>query len=162
MIGIKQKLNRLLQKEGLNDSDIYYAEFDDFEEIPIFSRWDRISFLDSFSFDHKNKILLKTAIDLVESIIAKSKNRPHLDIENYLACVTITGWDFIGDINCITPNIFITQRRLWILDNLNLIIKGEGNELLVQGYLWELGLSQYKAFSPSKGNSERIFVVKQA
>lgn len=59
MIKLEKKMQELIKKEELNDSSIFFSDYDTFEEIPLFSRWENISFLSSLSFNEKNKVLIK-------------------------------------------------------------------------------------------------------
>lgn len=53
MSSLLDEMKLLLKKEGLLQKDIYFAEYDTFEEIPLFSHDSHIDFLKDFTFDEK-------------------------------------------------------------------------------------------------------------
>ncbi|MGK2889012.1 MAG: Imm15 family immunity protein [Candidatus Malihini olakiniferum] len=61
-----RKLDLLIEYEGLNEESVYICDYQDFEEVPLFSRFDNISFLYSLSFDAKKKILIKKGLETLE------------------------------------------------------------------------------------------------
>ena len=60
------KIQKILKNEGFYNDEIYYADYDSFEEIPLFSRWKSVSFLKKTPFDENNKLLISHAVKLAE------------------------------------------------------------------------------------------------
>ena len=109
---LDEQLELLLKKEGLDKFSIYYRDYSTFEEIPLFSKFDRISFLSSLSFNEKNKILINKGIELVTQIRKEARNFLEVtDLDEYLVCLTIEDWDDYEEINCLTTNIFISRKK---------------------------------------------------
>ncbi|WP_067707281.1 Imm15 family immunity protein [Erwinia sp. ErVv1] len=161
MSDIDKKIHQLIKKEGLDDPDIFLAEYDTFEEVPFFSRWNDIKFLSHLSFDEKNKILLKSAIDLVtknqrviNSIITNSQ------LADFFACITLTGWDDALEMGSLKPNILFTRRKNWLLSNLNLKRSGVPEENLTKDYLSSISAFNFKALtSDGFDNNKRVYVI---
>ena len=167
MSEINNKLKQLLHKEGLDNFRIYYANFDDFEEFPIFSRWSRVSFLNSFSFNEKNKFLIKNGLHLVDEIIKRSTDYlVRSEINDYFVCLSLTDWDMdsIAEINCLTPSVYVSRRKKWILQHLNLGKHGLIEEYLIDEYLNSLSIDDSLVFSSSGFNNseyKRIYIVNK-
>ncbi len=50
MSGLLDEMKMLLKKEGLLQKDLYFADYETFEEVPLFSLWHHIDFLKDFTF----------------------------------------------------------------------------------------------------------------
>lgn len=161
MNNIDNKIQKLIKKEGLNNPEIYFADYDTFEEIPLFSRWNDISFLSHLSFDERNKILLKNTINLVmknaklaEDMIGKVQSA------DYLACITLTGWDDAKEVGSLRPNILLTRRKKWLLSNLNLKESNFLEENLTRDYLTSISASEFSALtSDGFKKNKRVYVI---
>ncbi|PWC17627.1 hypothetical protein DDT52_15475 [Brenneria roseae subsp. roseae] len=159
----ERELELLIEYEGLNNESIYLRDYQDFEEIPLFSRFESISFLESLSFDEKNKILIKKGIELVEKSTNLVKEKlSENNFLDYFSCLTLTDIDDFHEINCFTPNIFISKRKIWLLYHLNLIQKNTVEENLIKEYLVSLGRERYMVSVPSNysDDNKRIYVIK--
>ncbi|WP_189339585.1 Imm15 family immunity protein [Pectobacterium peruviense] len=158
------ELEFLMEKEGLNNKSLYLRNYQDFEEIPLFSRFENISFLDSLSFDEKNKILIKKGIELVENILDLVKGTlSESDSRDYFLCLTLTDIDDYHEINCFTPNVFISKRKTWLLHHLNLIQKNTAEENLIKEYLISMARKEYTVLvssSYSEGN-KRMYIMRK-
>lgn len=161
---LNKKFNDLIKKEKLDRFDIYFRQYQDFEEIPLFSRLKHITFLSSLSFNEKNKLLINLSVKLIDCILAKSINYINSEeLREYFICLTITEWDDYKEIDCLTPCIYVSRRKTWILSNLKLSYQSSIEENLVNEYLYSLGLNQYSAFVPSgeNGENKRIYIIKK-
>ncbi|BDR55701.1 Imm15 family immunity protein [Xylocopilactobacillus apis] len=148
-------MNDLIKAEGLDDPLTLFAEYETFEEIPVFSRFSHISFLSSLSFNEKNKVLLKTCLDLAEK--CNSSIKP-----DHFICVSITDWDNYEEINCLTPNLFVSQRKDWLLSKLKLKSTQTVEENLVREYLNSLDRLEYDVYTAIDFKKyKRIYVVKK-
>lgn len=54
MSELYSKIKKILQNEGFDNDELYLADYDSFEEIPLFSRWKSVSFLKK---NHSMKII---------------------------------------------------------------------------------------------------------
>ncbi len=92
------------------------------EKLPesVTSRWSYIDFIKKYSFDKRNEILLEQAIKLVDEAIVNAKLVPGLDFNEYFICVSIVDWGDIEELGCISPNIYISKRKNWLLPLLEL------------------------------------------
>ncbi|MBW7619901.1 Imm15 family immunity protein [Citrobacter portucalensis] len=155
-----KEMQKLIKKEGLNDSSIFFSDYETFEEIPLFSRWKNISFLSSLSFNEKNKVLIKKGLELIADGNSCSHN--YMDnVSNYFICLSLTNWDDYEEINCLTPNIFISRRKEWLLSNLKLRETQTIEENIIREYLFSLGASDCKVFiSDGFSKSKRVYIIK--
>lgn len=159
----KKEFISLLKKEGLDNIELYFSDYDTFEEIPLFSRWANIHFLDEIDFDEKNKILICEAIELVSNILKEAPDYLGEQFNEYFICVSITNWEDIEDINCITPNIYISKRKTWLLSYLNMEKKNSYEEGLIDTYLSSLGLNEYISYVTHNFDKEsrRVYIINK-
>ncbi|MBI0552091.1 Imm15 family immunity protein [Pectobacterium parmentieri] len=154
---IDKEMRKLIKKEGLDNPSIFFADYDTFEEIPLFSRWKNISFLSFLSFNEKNKVLIKKCLDLIY------ENRTIINNENigdYFICLSLTNWDDYDEIGCLTPNIFISLRKKWLLSFLNLRETQTIEENITREYLFSIGVSDCSVFiSDNFKENKRVYVV---
>lgn len=163
MSSLLDEMKLLLKKEGLLQKDLYFAEYDTFEEIPLFSRESHIDFLKDFTFDEKNTILINQAIGLADNAQKNAAGSLEQAADDYFICVSVTGWEDIKQTNCITPNLYISRRKDWLLSCLNLEQHHTPQEVLINRYLLASGLEEYLAYSSksASGDSIRIYIVNQ-
>lgn len=153
----KSKFIDLMKKEGLNNYSNYFSAFDSFEEIPLFSRYNNISFLKSLSFNEKNKYLIKNGIDIINYIIGISPQYLREDeMNDYLIGISITDWDLedYNEINCLTPNIYISRKKRWLLSCLRLTQKNSIEENLIKEYLFSLDINDNGIYVATKNNDK--------
>ncbi|MCL1824615.1 MAG: Imm15 family immunity protein [Betaproteobacteria bacterium] len=160
---LDKSFERLVKKEDLDNFEVYFRKYTDFEEIPLFSRYAHISFLRSLSFNEKNKFLIKKGLELIDKIIQKSSDylKPD-DIEDYFICLSVSDWDDYEEINCLTPSIFITRRKKWILSHLSFRKKYSIEEYLIEEYLNSLSLQNHTVFVSKEygGEYKYVYIVR--
>jgi hypothetical protein len=159
---IDENFRKLLTLEGLDEQDVFYADYATFEEIPLFSRWMRINFLKKYDFDKRNELLLQFATKFVEKLLS---NAPYILGDNgsseYFSCVSITNWDCISEIGCISPNFYISKKKTWLLSNLGLETANFPEIKMIENYLSNLQINKKKVCI-SKGydpENKRIYIV---
>lgn len=155
------QIKRLIKKEGLDNEVLYYANYETFEEIPLFSRWKDIEFLKFRSFDSNNILLISHAISLSEHANRIAFDKLGGDYAEYFCCVTLTKWDCINEINCITPNLYITRRKSWLFSYVQLYKANSKEELIAKNYIKELGVPGYGVYISKRvdGNVNRVYLV---
>jgi len=164
MTNLDKKLELLIRKEGLHQLDIFYKNYVDFEEMPLFSRFSHIALLSKFTFNEKNKILIKKCAELINTIKMEAINYLNeSEIKDYFIGLTISDWKDYKEINFLSVKIFLSKRRSWILSNLNLVKKYSIEEHLVSKYLNALNFNYLDVFVTEKDNSEfkRVYVIKK-
>lgn len=156
-----KKMQNLIKKGRLDDPNVLYGDYETFEEIPLFSRWSYIDFLQNYSFDEKNKILLKQATALTEEAFTNARKIKNLDFNEYFICITITDWDYIDELGCISPNVFISKRKNWILPLLKLSEFDSPEANMIKTYLHDLNIDgKMVCVSKSYDNdNDRIYLV---
>ena len=70
---LNKQIRTLIKKEKLDNQNVFFADYESFEEIPLFSRWSHVNFLEKYSFDKRNEILLEQAIKLVDEAIVNAE-----------------------------------------------------------------------------------------
>lgn len=155
-MNLEKNLKKLVEIEGMNDMSIFFRSYETFEEIPIFSRFENIKFLSDMSFNKKNKILINHAVTLLKAIRNEGKIRLKEEKEEYFSCVSLIDWeeDEYKEINCITPCIYVSRRKSWLMSRLNLVQGNSIEENLILEYLCSLG---EKEFDVRRSNNNKDF-----
>lgn len=157
---LDSKIRKIIKNEGFYNDEIYCADYDSFEEIPLFSRWKNISFLKDTSFDENNKLLISHAVNLAEHAIKVSCLNAGETHGDFFCCVTLTKWDSVDEINCITPNIYITRKREWLFSYVKLKQTDSKEEKLTMKYIKELDLTDYGVYvSGQCDNIRRVYII---
>jgi len=158
---IDKKIHNLIKKEGLDDPKVYFSEYETFEELPLFSRWNDISFLSHLSFDEKNKVLLKVAMNLLKKNATLAKSIVNdVELADFFSCITITGWDDAAEMGSLRPNILLTRRKKWLLSNLNLKQSDVPEAKLIKYYLSSISAFNYSVLT-SNGfeKNKRVYII---
>lgn len=161
-MNIEKNFKKLVEIEGMNDMSIFFRPYKTFEEIPIFSRFDNIEFLSDVSFNKKNKLLIKHAIMLLKEIRNESKIRLKKDKEEYFSCISLVDWeeDEYEEINCITPCIYVSRRKTWLMSSLNLVQGNSIEENLILEYLCSLDEKEFDVRRSNKNKDfTRIYII---
>lgn len=111
----------------------------------------------------KNTILINQAVGLADNGQKNAARNLDKGAEDYFICVSVTGWKDIKMSHCITPNLYISRRKDWLLSCLNLEQHHTPQEILINRYLLASGLDEYLAYSSKRisDDSIRIYVVNQ-
>ncbi|EOA4404554.1 Imm15 family immunity protein [Citrobacter amalonaticus] len=160
---LNKQIRTLIKKEKLDNQNVFFADYESFEEIPLFSRWSHVNFLEKYSFDKRNEILLEQAIKLVDEAIVNAELVPGLDFNEYFICVSIMDWGDIEELGCITPNIYISKRKNWLLPLLELREYESFEVKMIKKYVSNLGLRGKKVCVSKSygGENDRIYIVDE-
>jgi len=163
MNDLNKEIQILIKKEKLDNQNIFFADHESFEEIPLFSRWSHIDFLKEYSFDKRNEILLEQAIKLVDNAIVNAELVPGLDFNEYFICVSIVDWDDVEELGCISPNIYISKRKNWLLPLLSLRECESFEVGMIKKYVSNLNLKEKKVCVSKSygGENDRIYIVDE-
>ncbi|WP_148873174.1 Imm15 family immunity protein [Serratia marcescens] len=160
---LDKQMQLLIKKEKLDDQNIFFEEYETFEEIPLFSQWSYVDFLKKYSFDKRNEILLEKSIKLTDEAMANAKLVPGLDFNEYFICVSIVDWYDIEERGCISPSIYVSRRKRWLLPLLGLR-EIESSEInMIKKYLINLNIKK-KVICVSKSHgyeNDRIYIVDE-
>lgn len=156
-----KEIRQLIKKEGLDNPDIFFANYDTFEEMPLFSWWSSISFLVGLSFNERNKFLINHSINLVRHNNLIANNYIERDgLGDYFICLTLTGWENIEETRGLKTNIYVSRRKQWLLSNLNLRQTNTIEENLTREYLFSLGITDFNVFiSAGFAKNKRVYVI---
>ena len=160
----EKEMQLLIKKEGLDDLLVFYSDYETFEEIPLFSRFKHISFLSSLSFNEKNKILIKKCIELVYKCKLNAKNYiGPKNINEYFICVSLTDWDNYKDVNCLTPNIYVSRKKNLLFQLLKLKYSQTIEENLIREYLSSIQEFDYDVvISRGFEKYKRVYIVHKS
>ena len=161
---LEKKLQHLIKKEGLDNYSIFFSEYKTFEEIPLFSRFKHISFLSSFSFNKKKKILIKKSIELIDECKLNAKHYINdKNLSDFFICVSITDWDDYEEINCLTPNIYISRKKNWLLSHLKLKHSQTIEENIIREYLFSIKEFDYTVLiSNTFKDYKRVYIIHKS
>jgi hypothetical protein len=160
---LDKQMQSLIKKERLNDQDVFFADYGTFEEIPLFSRWSYVDFLKEYSFDKRNEILIEQAIKLIDEALTNGKSIPNLNFNEYFICISITRWESVKERGCISPNVYISKRKSWLLSFLELAEFETPETIMIKNYLCNLNVKGKKVcVSKSYGcGNDRIYIVDE-
>ncbi|HVA49945.1 MAG TPA: Imm15 family immunity protein [Pirellulales bacterium] len=88
----------LFRRRELDDYAVFSAS-DYCDEVPLYARFDEISFLHALPTDQANAVLLRAGLDYLDSLVAQAHSPAP-----FVAALTI--WDD-GDADPIVPRIFV-------------------------------------------------------
>lgn len=95
--------SKIISKEPYNDMAVFFESYENFEEIPLVSRYKRLDFLKKeMSNDSVSAVLAGAAIFLINLIRVMET----ADTLNFYA-ITFTDFDGLDDQDVIVPNIFV-------------------------------------------------------
>ncbi len=99
--------NSIISQEPYNDMDVFFAHHDNFEEIPLISRYNRARQLsESLGKSNTLDFLIGLSVFLLNAInvLARAKN---ITKNELFIAITFTDFDDTSESNLIIPNIFI-------------------------------------------------------
>lgn len=156
-----KEIQSLIKKEGLDKPNIFFDNYGTFEEIPLFSRWAHVDFLKKYDIEQRNKILIQLANDVASKAISDAKTISNLKFDEYFICISVTDWDDIDELGCISPNIFISRRKTWLLSLLELREIESPEVNMLKTYLHDLNINE-KIVCVSKSyedEKDRVYIV---
>ncbi|WP_416410787.1 Imm15 family immunity protein [Pantoea sp. App145] len=159
----EKEMEKLKKKEGLDNLSVFFADYETFEEIPLFSRWKNISFLSKLTFNEKNKVLLESSLKMVDFCQKEAvKYLREDELDDYFICTTLTGWDDYDEINCLNANFFISRKKDWLLTHLNLSKNNSIEENLISEYLLSFSRLDFDVVCSNEfEHNKRVFVVNR-
>ena len=96
---------KIIRHEPYNNMDIFFVEYDSFEEIPVVSRYHRLAFLQSeMTASNVSSYLAGLSIYILNSAKIISANN---DLESIFFAITFTDFSFFEETATLIPNIFV-------------------------------------------------------
>lgn len=91
----EEQIEDLLKEQDLWDLDdlMLLDRLDDFDEVPLYSRFDQLSFLDGVSMADGNRILIRAAVRHLGQVIEHSRSYFESRDRDFFCMVSITDWD---------------------------------------------------------------------
>ncbi len=109
---IKEIYKNIFGKENLYDLSVFIKEYQDYEEIPLVSRYKHLSFLnDCINREDLQYFLTNTAVFLMNCInLYASKKLSKEEFDNFFACITFGDEDEVESGHFYIPNILVTRK----------------------------------------------------
>ena len=105
--------------------------------------------------------MIKKCLELINT--CKLKVKDYIDdknINNYFICVSLTDWEDYEEINCLTPNIYISRKKNWLLSLLKLKHSQTIEENLIREYLFSIKKFDYTVLISRDFESyKRVYIV---
>jgi hypothetical protein len=134
-----QKFQELLRQEGWDDFPRWIVELQDFDEVPLYSRYAQIDFLSHLPFPERNRLLVRTAADYLARLVTyvedlKSSGQS-ADLFCMLSILDWDDWDESEGQSLLTPAMFITNPSREILSYMPLAITSSPHGELIKSWL---------------------------
>ena len=153
----KTKLERLIEMEGLNDLEQFTEPVELFEEVPLYSRFSQLSFLEGLPSSEKNRILIRAGAQHLRVILEYLTRR---DCDSF-CMLTIRDWEDFPQGGLITPAFWYTNPSQGILDQMRLQPPSSTYSNFVAEALDHdpsLKIDEYLSFLPGEPHVERVYV----
>jgi hypothetical protein len=100
---LRAEFDRLLAEQDLADLDGLMTYDGYFDELPLYSTYDQISFLDGYSPEERNKILIQAAVGHLPKILDHARKWYAGRDHDYFCMVSVTDWEYIDDGEPVVP-----------------------------------------------------------
>ncbi|MFB9890472.1 Imm15 family immunity protein [Planobispora takensis] len=157
----KTELVRLIRDEGL-DQFGELMEADPFEEVPLYSRYAQLEFLDTLCVSEKNRVLIRAAVAHMVKVVEYSRDYYEDRSCDYLCMVSVVGWeDSDGRSELLIPNLWIGNMRDDRLRSMRLHpAQSRRSEFVADALDGDAGLTLSEGLSHFLGESyvDRVYV----
>jgi hypothetical protein len=131
-------VSRLLQLEGLRPEE-FVKPISEYDEVPIYTRLDRLDFLSGFSHEERSIALLALALDFLEQVIVRAASLPVSQLSEFFVMITVLDWENFHGGGIVTPCFWTTSRATEELSPMRLVPPFTSEAERVQRWLAELG-----------------------
>ncbi|WP_280434729.1 Imm15 family immunity protein [Nocardia carnea] len=104
----------LLDFDGLMTCNGY------FDELPLFTTYSQIAFLDELSLVERNRVLIRAAVAHLGRILEHAERYFAGAEFDFFCAVTVTGWDFFSEEDLLTPRFWRANASKGVFDYLRL------------------------------------------
>jgi hypothetical protein len=119
-VTLKEKFLRVLKEERLDDpAQFFRAGF--FDEIPLYSRYSQLSFLEQLPRDRANATLVRLSLDFLHRL-----TRSSVPSAGFLAAVTFNRY---SKQEYLVPNVFVCHGKIDELIKGGLVLRAPGSVL---------------------------------
>ncbi|MFC5186796.1 Imm15 family immunity protein [Actinomadura harenae] len=118
----------LLAGEGLDDLDGFFGPVEDFDEVPLYSRYAQLEFLSGLPWPERNALLVRRAVECLARLAVRAAERGEGD---FFAMVTVAGWDEYHDGGFLMPSIWYTRPSNGTLACLDLVAAADADARFV-------------------------------
>jgi hypothetical protein len=112
--------SRLLQIEGLEPDD-FLKPISEYDEVPLYTRLERVAFLSGFSHEARNTALLALALEFLERVLARAKALPAPRLAEFFVMITVMDWEDYHAGRTVTPCFWVTTRASQELGPMRLV-----------------------------------------
>ncbi|WP_406300700.1 Imm15 family immunity protein (plasmid) [Embleya sp. NBC_00888] len=96
---------RLIRQERLDDFDGFLRPVELFDEPPLWSRYDRLTFLDGLPVEEKNRLLIRAAAAHLPRIVEHGRGH------HFVCMSTVLGWDEFDEGGLLRPAFWYADPR---------------------------------------------------
>jgi hypothetical protein len=114
------EFERVLGESGLLDLDRLMTYDGYFDELPLFSTYSQVSFVDDLPFVERNRVLVRAAVEHLGRILDHASSHYAGRPLDFFCAVTVTGWDFFPDGDLLTPRFWRANPSKGVFDHLKL------------------------------------------
>lgn len=153
----KTEFENLIQIEGLDDLEQFAEVVDLFEEVPLYSRFSQLSFLNDLPPNEQNRILIRAGAWYLRFIIEYLTRH---DCDSF-CMLTIRDWEDFPQGGLITPSFWYTNPSQGTLDQIHLQPPDSAYSDFVAEALDHdpsLKINEYLSFLPGEPHVERVYV----
>jgi hypothetical protein len=94
---------RLIRDQFLDDLDGFLTRVELFDEPPLYSRFDQLTFLDGVPVEERNRLLVRAAAAHLPAIVGHARGH------DSFCMLSILGWEDFDGGSLITPTFFVTN-----------------------------------------------------
>lgn len=116
----KADFERLIKLQKLDNLEGFMEPIDLFEEVPLYSRFSQVSFLDSLSSIERNRVLIRAAAWYLCVIIKYFREAYAGRDCDFFCMLSILDWEDFNEGGLITPTFWYTNPSQGVLDQIRL------------------------------------------
>jgi hypothetical protein len=140
---------KLLQLEGLRPEE-FVKPISEYDEVPLYTRLERVAFLSGFSHEARNTALLALALEFLERVLARAKALPAPRLAEFFVMITVMDWEGYHAGGTVTPCFWVTTRASQELGPMRLVPPFTDEATRVKRWLADLACgSSYLVGGPS-------------
>ncbi|MDQ3054258.1 MAG: Imm15 family immunity protein [Actinomycetota bacterium] len=116
----KANFERLIKHQKLDNLEGFMEPIDLFEEVPLYSRFSQVSFLDGLLPIERNRVLIRAAAWYL-CVITKYFREAYVGRDcDFFCMLSILDWEDFNEGDLITPTFWYTNPSQGVLDQIRL------------------------------------------
>ena len=115
---VKAGFRHLLELEGLDRLDELMRVDDFFEELPLYSRYAQLSFLDGLPVAERNRLLVRAAVSYLPVVLDHARDYYAGRDRDYFCMVAVQSWEDFDEGGLVTPYLWFANPSRGVFDHL--------------------------------------------